>query len=314
VFVGELRKDYILDRWVIIAAKRGKRPHEFKTESAPAAAQTDYFAPGNETFTPPEIGRIAAGKGWKMRWFENKFAALQPEGEPNVRMDNDFFTFAGNYGHHEIIVETPDQRQLWDLSVEELAMVLGVYRDRINSLSKEPNIKYVQILKNHGPAGGTSIIHSHTQVMATAVMPPRVLEEIAAVRKFVNNPYERIIAVESKSLRRVFENDAAVAFCPYASRFNFEAWVFPKRFCRTLDEVGDLRPIAEALQRILVKLRELNCSFNIVLHYAPKGSDLHLHFEVLPRIAIWAGFEFGTDIIINSEPPEDAAAFYRGEA
>ena len=26
--MGELRKDYVLDQWVIIAAKRGQRPHE----------------------------------------------------------------------------------------------------------------------------------------------------------------------------------------------------------------------------------------------------------------------------------------------
>ena len=312
--MGELRKDYILDRWVIIAAKRGKRPHEFRTESAPVKAETDYFAPGNEAFTPQEKGRVSDGKGWKMRWFDNKFAALQPEGEPHARTDNDFFTFASNYGIHEILVETPDSRQLWDLSVEEMTVMLGVYKARINALLKEPNIKYVQVFKNSGPAGGTSIIHSHTQVIATSIIPPRVAEEVAAVRRFVNNPYERIIAVESKGARRVFENDSVVSFCPYASRFNFEAWIFPKRFCRTLDEVGDLRPLAEALQRILVKLKELNCSYNILVHYAPAGSDLHLHLEILPRIAVWAGFEFGTDIIINSVPPEEAAAFYRGEA
>ena len=312
--MGELRKGYILDQWVIIAAKRGKRPHEFKTEAAPAATGTDYFAPGNETFTPPEIGRIPAGKGWKMRWFENKFAALQPEGEPHVRTDNDFFTFANNYGHHEVLVETPDSRQLWDLDMDDYVTLLGVIRDRINALSQQPNIKYVSAFKNHGPGGGTSIIHSHMQVMATAVLPQRVQDKVNAVRRFVSDPYERIIAIEAKGLRRAFENDAAIAFCPYASRFNFEAWVFPKKFCRTLDEVGDLRPLAAALQHVVHKLKELNCSYNIVLHYAPAGTDLRLHFEVLPRIAVWAGFEFSTGIIINSVPPEDAAAFYRGEA
>ncbi len=313
--MGELRKDYILDQWVIIAAKRGKRPHEFKVESAPAAASTDYFAPGNEAFTPTEIGRIPDEKGgWKMRWFDNKFAALAPEGQTTPRNDNTFFTWANNYGHHEVVVETPDNRQLWDLGVDEITQLLEVYRERINTLSKEPNVKYVNVFKNHGPAGGTSIIHSHTQVMALSVIPPRVSEEVAAVRKFTTDPFERIIEVEMKGTRRVMDNGTAVVFCPYASRFNFEAWVFPKRFCRTLDEVGDLKPMAEAIKLVLSKLKELNCSYNIVLHYAPPGTDLHMHFEILPRIAVWAGFEFGSGIIINSVPPEDAASFYRGEA
>ena len=31
--MGELRKDYVLDRYVIIATDRGKRPDQFKQEN-----------------------------------------------------------------------------------------------------------------------------------------------------------------------------------------------------------------------------------------------------------------------------------------
>jgi len=314
VNVGELRKDYILDEWVIIESARGKRPHDFKTESGPAAVSTDYFGVGNEKLTPPEIGRVPDGKGgWKLRWFENKFAALHLEGQVTPRTDNAFFTFANNVGHHEVIVETPDMRQLWELSVDEVTTLLGVWRERINVIGAMPGISYVNVFKNSGPIGGTSIAHSHTQVMATAMMPPRVRAELDALRKFINDPYERILAIERTGPRFAYENEKAIVICPYASRFNFEAWVFPKRFARTLVDVGELRPLAQALCHVLAKLRELNCSYNIVLHYSPKGEDMRLHFEVMPRIATWAGFELGTGIIINSVPPETAAAFYRGE-
>jgi UDPglucose--hexose-1-phosphate uridylyltransferase len=313
--VGELRKDYILDQWVIIEERRGKRPMEFKTAAAPSVAGIDFFAPGNENQTPPEIGRIPDGKGgWRMRWFENKFAALHPEGTPEPRTDNAFFTWANNYGRHEVIVETPDNRQLWDLSNDELTMLLGVIRDRTNALAKEPHIRYVNVFKNSGPLGGTSLVHSHLQVIADVVVPPRVMKECSAVRKFLDDPYERIIAVERTGPRLVKVNEGAIAFCPYASRFNFEAWVFPTRFARDLNEVGDLRPMADCLHTVLVKLKELNCSFNIVFHYSPAGEDLRFHLEILPRIANWAGFEFGTEIVINVVSPETAAAFYRGEA
>jgi len=68
----ELRKDYILDRWVIIATGRGKRPHEFKTEDDIYAddkgPEKCFFCPGNESMTPPEIGRVKDDKGgWKLR-------------------------------------------------------------------------------------------------------------------------------------------------------------------------------------------------------------------------------------------------------
>ena len=63
----------------------------------------------------------------------------------------------------------------------------------------------------------------------------------------------------------------------------------------------------------MVKLAKLNAAYNFVLHYAPKGKDLHFHIEVLPRIAKFGGFEFSSGIIVNQMMPEDAAKFYREE-
>ncbi|MEM2702251.1 MAG: galactose-1-phosphate uridylyltransferase, partial [Candidatus Bathyarchaeia archaeon] len=52
--VNELRKDYLLDRWVVIASQRSKRPSDFiekqKEERKPAVCP---FCPGNEHLTPP---------------------------------------------------------------------------------------------------------------------------------------------------------------------------------------------------------------------------------------------------------------------
>ncbi len=311
--MGEIRKDYLLDQWVIIEERRGKRPQEFAAKHEATPPGTDFFAPGNENLTPPEIGRIPNGKGWKMRWFENKFAALHPLGEPEPRTDNTFFTWANNYGHHEVVVETPDDRQLWDLSVDDIAIWLGVLRDRTNELSHKPHIKYVNCFKNSGPLGGTSIVHSHTQIIADVVVPPRVMKKVAACRKFVEDPYGKIIEIERTGPRLVKENDKAIAFCPYASRFNFECWVFPKNYCRDLNE-ADLPALAECIKTALIKLKDLNASYNMVFHYAPGNENLRFHIEILPRIAKWAGFELGTEIIINVVSPETAAAFYRGEA
>jgi UDPglucose--hexose-1-phosphate uridylyltransferase len=61
----------------------------------------------------------------------------------------------------------------------------------------------------------------------------------------------------------------------------------------------------------LVKLASIAADYNFVLHYAPKGKDLHFHIELLPRIAFWGGFELLSNIVINSVPPEKAGEFYR---
>ncbi len=310
----ELRKDYVLERWVIIAEGRKQRPKEYSEKQSESKKQVCFFCPGNENLTPPEIGRIG-GKKWRFRWFPNKFPAVDKNGNPNVRTDNAFFTFSDAYGSHEIIAETPSKtKQLWDLRKEELAELFRIYRERINELSKDRSARYVAVFKNHGLKGGASIKHSHTQISSLNIIPPLVQAEVNASSKG-GCAYCSIIEIEKGSLRRCFENESAVAFTPYASRFNYEIWIFPKRHLRTLDDFSDqeLNDFTELLERILKRLRTLDVSYNYVLHYAPSGLELHFHVEVTPRIATWAGFESLTDITINSMPPEDAARFYKRE-
>ncbi len=185
-------------------------------------------------------------------------------------------------------------------------------KTELMTLKKKYGIPYVNVFKNHGPMAGTSIVHSHSQVIATSIIPPRVLAEALACRKFISCPYCEIVKTEKKSDRKCFENKTYVAFAPYASQYNFEVWIFPKKHARHLHETN-LEDLAEILKKVLAKLHGLNVSYNYALHYAPKEHDLHFHIEVYPEIAIWGGFERGSNLIINSVSPEKAAAFYRGE-
>lgn len=311
---GELRKDYLLDRYVILARSRAKRPHQFSKEDDKKKASKDFFAPGNEDMTPPETGRISQDDGWKMRWFPNKFAAVRPEGDPDLKTHNDFFTFSDNFGVHEVIVETPDLRKtLADLSEDDLKQLLEVYRDRIEELGSKKGIRYVMVFKNHKKQAGTSIAHSHTQVIAYNIVPADVREKAAAASKYDSCPYCRIIDTERKSDRRISDDGSAVSFCPYASRFPMEAWIFPKDHKKRLKDLGDdeLKSMAAHLRNILVKLGRINAPYNFFIHYSPADEDLHMHIEVTPRLATWAGFELGSGTIINAMYPEDAAAFYR---
>lgn len=312
----ELRKDYILDRWVFLAEERKKRPRELKKEEKIEEIKECFFCPGKEHLTPPEIGRIEENGKWKIRWFPNKYPAVKEEGNAVIKTDNDFFTFSDAYGSHEVIVECPEhKKQLWDLSVEHLKKILYVYKERINSLLNKQNIKYVLIFKNHGREGGTSLLHSHTQAISLNKIPQLIIDETNATKKFSYCPYCRILNIEKNSYRRCFENNNFVAFTPYASRYNFEIWIFSKRHLTNLNEMSDeeFSDLALILKNILSKLKELNISYNYHFHYAPKQENLHFHIEITPRIAVWAGFEIGSNDIINSVTPEDAARFYRGE-
>ena len=128
--MNEIRKDYILDRYVIIASDRGKRPHQFQTPKEEEKAGIDDFARGQEHNTPAEVDRIEDEKGnWIIRVFPNKFAAVKHEGQIELKTDNEFYTYANAYGYHEILVETPDMRQLWDLDNDELVAVESIIRE-----------------------------------------------------------------------------------------------------------------------------------------------------------------------------------------
>ena len=311
----ELRKDYILDRYVIVSAGRKQRPKQFGKKEVEKDSKC-FFCSGNESMTPPEIGRIEENGKWIIRWFANKFPAVNLDGNPEIRTDNNFYTFADAYGYHEVIVETNDHsKQLWDLDVKYIEKLLKVYNSRIKDLSSKGNIKYVCLFKNSGRDAGTSIVHSHTQIIAYNKIPELVSKEVAKSMEFSECPYCSIIASEKDSSRRCFENDSFIAFCPYASRFHYEVWVFPKKHVRSMEEFDDVMfsDLASIMHSILIKLKELGLSYNLSFHYAPNGDDLHFHIEVCPRDAIWGGFELLTDDVINSVIPEEAAKFYRGE-
>lgn len=309
----ELRKDYILDRWVIIAQERKIRPREFRKQEKLKETKICAFCPGNEKLTPAETGRLPYKNSWLIRWFPNKFPFLDTKGKPSIKQ-KDYLTKAYPYGYHEVIAETPNHnKQLSDLSISHIAKLLKIYALRIKELSNKKGIKYVVILKNHGRMAGTSLIHSHTQVTAYNKIPESVNDEIKASIKGKKCEYCKIIKKEEKSGRFVEGNKNFIAFCPFASRYNYEIWVFPKKHIKNIIDFDDneLIDLAKIMKKILLKIKKLNADYNFCLHYAPKQKDLHFHIEICPRIAVWGGFELATNTIINSVRPEKAAKFYR---
>lgn len=305
VVIMRIVKDYYLDHYSYISEERVKRPMEFAVGKEDETHNSDcVFCAGNETLTPQEIGRIDDGKGgWRMRWFPNKFNAVSPESEHA-------------YGFQEVIVETPDpQKQLWDFSGDELAEIFGVYQNRIKELHKDKKIRYVSIFKNHGKESGASLLHSHTQVLATSVFPSRLTRKLRAIQELEHCPYCVMINEEKQSDRYIWENEEFIAFCPKAPRFAMEAWIVSKTHRGDFQEFSQstLSNLTVLLKKFLLKLKTLNASYCFYFYYAPPGQDLHFHLELLPRLHKWAGFELSSDDYVIGTPPEAAARFYRGE-
>ena len=330
----ELRKDPIIGRWIIISTERGKRPTDFIVETNETRGGFCPLCPGNENPTPPEVlsysstaGHQANRPGWDLRVVPNKYPALIIEGNLNKEGDGLYDRMNG-IGAHEVIIETPDHNESFaNLPADRMIKVFLAYRDRLLDLAQDPRFRYVMVFKNFGAAAGASLEHSHSQLIALPIVPRMISSEIEGSLSYFKYK-ERCIFCDiirqeiNQDKRVVAENDLFLAIVPYAPRSPFEMWILPKQHASSYLAMDDAH--FKALTAIFSEcMRRLdtcipNVPYNFVLHGAPLRSQplehYHWHFEIMPKLTMIAGFEWGSGFYINSIPPEEAAQFLKEAA
>lgn len=326
----EIRKEITKGLWTIVAPTRGNRPFDFSNEAGnknKKEVDPDCpFCPGNESETPEEITSIRIKEedetSWKVRVFPNKFPALDPEGS-SAAIEGDVFKSIGGLGYHEVIAETPrHDRELANLSVKDIELVIRTYLDRFRRLSDKPEIKYVSIFKNHGRRAGASLEHPHSQIMGTTFLPNTLKQEYGLAEEYLNEAgsclYCEVIRAEKREAERiVLENEDFIVICPYGSRFPYETRILPKNHSNVFRDLSDeeINGLSSALKETLTALRRKlgDFPYNFTIHTAPPHSSVlseksyHWHLEIMPRITTPAGFERGTNNFINIVSPEKAA-------
>jgi UDPglucose--hexose-1-phosphate uridylyltransferase len=329
----ELRQEPITGNWVIIATERNKRPSDFPARHEERNGGTCPFCKGNEKLTPPEItayrepGTHPDEPGWWIRVVPNKFPALD-NNSADLAIRHNFYTGMNGTGAHEVIVESPEHDQsLEQHDPAQMREIFWAWRDRHRALMARAPIRYVQIFKNEGAIAGASLEHPHSQVIATPLIPTVIENELEGAKSFFVDrgtcPYCEMIAhEEAVGDRLIAGNKQFVAFCPYASRFPFEITILPRRHLADFSGLDD--SMLEDLSAIVkVTMQKLTASlsrppYNLTLHTAPAGFAeapyYHWRLEILPRLTIMAGFEWGTGIYINPTSPESAAKYLRETA
>ncbi len=329
----ELRKDPVVGRWVIISTERSRRPTNF----TPVHVEKNHvfcpFCPGNEDKTPPEVyayrpgGGGVNGPGWQVRVVPNKFPALQIEGSLDRRGEGLYDKMNG-IGAHEVVIETPEhEKDLAELSVPHLAQVLEAFRSRCVDLHRDRRFRYVLVFKNHGAQAGATMEHSHTQLIATPIVPKILQEELDGSRRYFELK-ERCVfcdivaqeTADNNGRRVVTLNDRFIAIEPFAPRFPFETWILPRRHDASfiaLEDANEFTDLAAVLKDTLSRLNRAldHPPFNFAIHTSPVSEgDLeyyHWHLEIMPSLSRVAGFEIGSGFHINPTPPEDAAQYLR---
>ncbi len=332
----ELRKDPIVNRWVIIATERAKRPTDFVApDNGQDSPKGCPFCPGNESKTPPEIYAVRTDstrpdtEGWTVRVVPNKFPALRIEGDME-KFGVGIYDRMNGIGAHEVIIETTDHFEKIEMQrVDALVNVFATYKVRLADLKQDERFRYILIFKNEGATAGATLAHPHSQLIATPVTPKRIREELVGAQAYFEYKdrciFCDIIREELRQKDRiVYENNSFVSFCPFASRFPFEIWTMPKRHHPDYDSIGrdELFAFADAMKVTLAKLTTAlgGTHYNYILHTGPvrwrrRGywatleHDFHWHVEIIPRVTNTAGFEWGTGFYINPTVPEEAARF-----
>jgi len=324
----EIRRDPVMARWVIIAAARGERPDFFRARPAERTEEPCPFCPGHEFSTPAPVWteRLYGmdPSRWQVRVVPNKYPALEPEGDLNKRRSGLYQRMNG-VGIHEVIIESPSHDATFATMPEDhLAALLAVYRHRIAALKGDSRAHYIQVFKNDGQAAGATLDHPHTQIIAMPFIPRLIVEELRGAEAHYGRTgtciYCELLANETADRSRIVtETEAHVALTPYASRFPFETWIFPKRHAAAF-EVGPVEAIQDLARILQQAMRGLTAAldgpaYNFLLHSAPSAQEhvlhYHWHMEIMPRTTQMAGFEWGTGCYINPTSPEEAARVLR---
>ncbi len=330
--MSELRQDPTTKEWVILAPERSKRPQQEPkkkiVEKLPDWDASCPFCLGNEHQTPGEVFRIplsGSSVGWDVRVVPNRFAALTTGKDSTLKETDSFFRKRDGVGAHEVIIETPSHNTFMALMTnQQVKNVLITYQERYNTLKKNRQLKHITIFKNHGWAAGTSLIHPHSQLVATPIMAPYYHRKFDVAHDYNADSgrclYCDLLKEEIEiGERMVVETEEFVVFHPYASRVPYETWIIPKVHCASygLFPAMQLAKLAGVLKRTLFCLYQglNNPAFNLMIDTSTTEDEedpyYHWHIRVVPRLTTIAGFEMGSGIYISTAMPEKTASFMR---
>ncbi len=202
---------------MVVAPERARRPGAFpKLEPPPDPDELDEcpFCAGREDRTPPETLRLPEDGDWQVRVVPNLYPAFERQ---------------------EVVVHAPEHlRSITDLSDEALALVAEAWRSRAEGAH------YVHAIVNEGRIAGSSLPHTHSQLVWLQEPPPAVVIEGAM---------DAVLDGE-----RVLERHGVTVVCPAVSSDPYEmriAPVEPEAGAFTSQRLAAaLQAAAEALRRL----------------------------------------------------------------
>ena len=199
------------------------------------------------------------------------------------------------FERQEVVIHSPRHvRTVAELTDEELEATADAWNARTAAAAEE-GFAYVHALFNEGRAAGSSLAHSHSQLVWMREPPPAVRDEAGHARDV--GP---LLADGNLVVARTGDT---VAVVHPAGRLPYETLIASERGDAELGEaLLVLRDVVRRLRAI-----EGPLPWNAWLHR--EGTSWHI--ELVPRLSVLAGVELGAGIYVNTVDPLDAAAALR---
>ena len=332
--MSTLRRDPITARWV---TDTDEMQEGITTKDELERLALQGICPlcqGNEKYTPNEIyvirraGTAKNQPGWEVRVIPNISPALRIDLELERRPEL-MYDMMNSVGADEIVVETPEHiTNMADLEAPQIAKVLTVYKQRILDLKQDKRFRSIVVFKNYGErTTPTSLKHTCSEVMAMSITPKHLKEELDGAKEYFDYKsrciFCDIIRQELSTEKRIVsQNNDFIAITPFASRFEYEMWILPKKHSADFETQNDssIQNLAIFFKEILTRIKTLlhDPPYNFIFHLGPNKNarpdfwktvdeDYHWHIEIMPLFTKVGGFEWGTGYYISEVTPEEAA-------
>ena len=183
------------------------------------------------------------------------------------------------FDRQEVVVHSPRHvRTFAELADDEVAAVAEAWTAR-----RADGSGYVHACINEGRAAGSSLAHSHSQLVWLEGPPPEVARETGPLELD-----DELVVAERAGMRAAVHR---------VGRLPYETLIAGEPF--------DLEVALLLLREVVARLRSVEGA-------VPWNAWQHVgHIELVPRLSVLAGVELGAGIYVNTVAPGDAAAALR---
>jgi UDPglucose--hexose-1-phosphate uridylyltransferase len=330
--IWEQRWHPLFNEWVVVASHRQNRPWKQKNKKMqitdlPLHDPKCHLCPGNKRAQGqmnPDYKEVFV--------FDNDYPGISQNAPKEISKTTGIYKNKPATGVAKVICYTPKHNvTMAELDNDQIKKIIKTWQKETKTLSKLEEINNVVIFENKGELCGASSTHSHGQIFATNFSYKNIDAYVkAAKRYYLQNKkilFQDILFSEKQDNKRIiYENDNAIAFLPFFSKYPYEIYVTIKKTHKNVVHLNsnEISDFAEALRIVLVKLDniwEISFPYSMMIHQAPTDgldySFFHFYLAIYPPyrknglVKYLGGIEIGGGNIHSDTSPEKNAALLK---